>query len=217
MHENRETVVLVHGLWMHGAVFFRLKTLLEHRGFSARTFSYPTVRRSLGDNADALARFVATLDAERIHFVGHSLGGLLVLTLLARDEDPRIGRVVLMGAPCRGSHCATALARLPGLSTIVGRSIREWRPEHPPLIPPDIEVGVISGDRGIGTGRIFRGLAKPNDGIVAVDETRLAAATDAVTLHVAHSEMLFSTRCAVQIAAFLRTGAFMDAGNGKAG
>lgn len=209
VHENSGTVVLVHGLWMHGVVFFRLKALLERHGFSTRTFSYPTVRQGLSDNAQALARFVTALEGERIHLVGHSLGGLVILTLLVHSRDPRIERAVLLGTPCRGSHCAAALARLPGMSTIVGRSIREWRPEHWRPVPQDIRIGVISGDRSIGTGRIFRGLPKPNDGIVAVKETCLPNAADAITLHVAHSEMLFSRACAEQVTAFLRTGAFL--------
>jgi pimeloyl-ACP methyl ester carboxylesterase len=204
-----ESIVLVHGLWMHGAVFFRQKTLLARRGFAVRTFSYPSVRRGLSANVDALDRFIGTLDAERIHLVGHSLGGLLLLCLLSQHREPRIGRAVLMGPPCCGSHSAKVLMQLPGMSAIVGHSVRDWLALSAPRTAANIEIGVISGDRGIGLGRLLPGLPKPNDGIVAVEETRLAQATDAITLHVGHSEMLFSTRCADQITAFLRSGRFL--------
>lgn len=196
---------------MHGIVFFRQRRALARRGFAVRTFSYPSVRQGLATNTRALDRFITSLDAPRIHLVGHSLGGLLVLNALAQHRDPRLGRAVLMGAPCCGSHCAKMLARVPGLSAIVGHSMRDWDLQDIPRIPEDFEVGVISGDRCLGTGRLLPGLPKPNDGIVAVEETRFAQATDSITLHVAHSEMLFSIACIDQIVAFLATGRFLHA------
>lgn len=194
---------------MHGIVFFWQRQALAHRGFTVQTFSYPSVRQGLAANTAALHRFVASLDAPRIHLVGHSLGGLLVLNALSQHRNPRLGRAVLMGAPCCGSHCARTLSRVLGLSAIVGRSMHDWAAKDVPLIPDDFEVGVISGDRSLGTGRLLPGLPKPNDGIVAVAETRLAQATDSITLHVGHSEMLFSTACIDQILAFLATGRFL--------
>lgn len=211
MHTGFEAIVLVHGLWMHGIVFFRQQQTLTRRGFAVQTFSYPSVRRGLAANADALARFVAGLDAPRIHLVGHSLGGLLVLSLLSQHRDPRFGRAVLMGAPYCGSHCAQVLSAIPGLSAIVGHSVHDWLTLPAPQIPEDIEIGVISGDRSLGMGRLLPGLPKPNDGIVALDETRFAQATDSITLHVGHSEMLFSTACSDQVVAFLATGRFLHA------
>lgn len=203
--------MLVHGLWMHGIVFFRQRHAFARRGFAVRTFSYPSVRQGLAANTAALDRFVTSIDAPRIHLVGHSLGGLLVLNALSQHRDPRLGRAVLMGAPCWGSHCARTLARVLGLSAIVGRSMLDWAAQDIPRIPEDFEVGVISGDRSVGTGRFLPGLPKPNDGIVAVEETRFAQATDSITLHVAHSEMLFSTACIDQIVAFLDSGRFLHA------
>lgn len=200
--------MLVHGLWMHGVVFMLQRRRLAQRGFVVHTFSYPSVRTPLQDNARALARFIGVLEAHEIHLVGHSLGGLIVLSMLAHYPDPRVGRVVLMGSPYLGSHCATLLMRMPGLSRMVGRSIRDWIADAPPPVPATIEIGVLSGDRSLGVGRMLPGLPKPNDGIVAVAETHLAQAHDAITLHVSHSEMLISARCTDQVGAFLRTGRF---------
>jgi len=204
-------VLLVHGLWMHGAVFHLLRRRLVRRGFSVRTFSYPSVRNSLAANTSLLEAFVDGLASERIHLVGHSLGGVLILNLLARQRVSRIGRVVLMGAPCCGSHCARLLAGLPGLAGIVGHSVRDWLAAPRPILPTGLEIGVLSGNRGIGMGRLLPGLPAPNDGIVAVSETRLEQATDSLTLHVGHSEMLFSAACADQVEAFLTSGRFRAA------
>ena len=193
---------------MHGAVFCVLRRALARCGFAVRTFSFPSVRRGLAKNTAALAAAIDGLDGQRVHLVGHSLGGLLVLNLLSRQADARLGRVVLMGSPCAGSHCATVLAGIPGGSAILGRSVADWNIMPPPRAPAGVDIGVISGDRSFGLGRLLPGLPKPNDGIVAVAETRLAQATDSITLHIGHSEMLWSRACARQIAAFLATGGF---------
>nr|WP_282434784.1 alpha/beta fold hydrolase [Aromatoleum bremense] len=206
--QRGETIILVHGLWMHGVVFHFLRRALMRCGFRVETFSYPSVRRGLAANTARLAHFVAGRDAEKVHLVGHSLGGLLILNLLSQPVVPHISRAVLMGTPCRGSHCAAMLAGIPGCARIVGHSIRDWRGVTSPLAA-GVEIGVIAGDRGVGTGPLLFGLPKPNDGIVAVAETQLTGATDSLTLHVAHSEMLFSKACARQVAAFLATGRFL--------
>jgi len=204
-----EVIVLVHGLWMHGRMFALQRRRLAARGYRVECFTYPSVRRGLDANADALARFVAGIDAARVHLVGHSLGGLVVLRMLARHRLPSLGRVVLLGSPCAGSNSATVLRRLPLLSAILGHAICDWLDAPPPMLPSGLEVGVIAGSRSLGLGRFLPGLAVPNDGVVAASETRLAAATDSVLLPVGHTEMLFSRLCLEQMLAFVCEGRFM--------
>src|SRR5690242_19572201 len=98
---------------MHGLAFALVRRRLARCGYTVAAFSCHTVRGTLADNAGALARFLARFDAPKIHLVGHSLGGLVVLRLLACHADARLGRVVLMGAPYGGSHCAAVLRRMP--------------------------------------------------------------------------------------------------------
>lgn len=211
MDGGGEMVILVHGLWLHGVVFAWYRRRLARRGFASCAFSYPSVRRGLSQNAAALADFVAAQSARRIHLVGHSLGGLVVLAMLAERAEPRLGRVVLLGSPVNGSHCAAGLSRWPGGVAMLGRALRDWLAAPLLKLPAGIEIGVLAGSRSLGLGRIIRGLPKPNDGVVAVAETRLAAGKDSVVLPVAHSQMLFSTACVEQVASFLNTGNFSHA------
>ena len=208
-----ETVILIHGLWMHGIALLPQQRWLARRGFSARRFSYPSMRQGLQQNAKALSQFVAATGSGNIHLVGHSLGGLVALSMLAQYPAPRVRRVVLMGAPCMGSHCASVLLRTPSLAAIAGRSLREWLvlPRLP--LPNQVEIGVLSGSRSLGLGRLIPGLPRPNDGVVSVMETRLPEARDYITLHVSHAQMLVSRACADQVAAFLGSGSFMHEGN----
>lgn len=193
---------------MRGFVMVWLARRLRQRGFAVRTFSYPSMAGSLDANVQRLARFLAGLSASRIHLVGHSLGGLLILSLLAHIGDARIRRVVLLGAPVIKSHCARCLQALPLIGRLLGRSLPGWSPAELEALPGEVEIGILAGTVAVGLGRIVPGLPRPNDGVVAVAETHLAQAKDFITLPLNHSAMLASASCADQVAAFLRTGHF---------
>lgn len=205
------TVILVHGLWTPAAVLMPHGHWLRRLGYRTLRFGYPSVRATLSHNAQALRRVVAAVDANEIHLVGHSLGGLVILDMLREDADPRVRRVVLLGTPCTDSHCARRLSRVAGMPALIGRSIGEWLSRGPGVtVAPGsrVEVGVLAGTRSVGLGRVVPGLPRPNDGVVTLAETRLPGAADHIALPVAHSEMLASRRCAAQIVAFFETGRF---------
>jgi pimeloyl-ACP methyl ester carboxylesterase len=124
------TIVVVHGLWMTGAVFALQKAQLKRRGYRVTTFSYPSMRLALDEIAARLARFVATLGMPRVHLVGHSLGGLVVLNMLALHPRTPVGRIVLMGTPVAGSRAALQIARSRVGRFLVGRALLEWRAER---------------------------------------------------------------------------------------
>ncbi len=202
---DEPAVVLVHGLWMPAAVMWPLQRRLERRGFAVTRFGYPSLRAPLAANARALARHATEFG--RVRFVGHSLGGLVVLAALPLLGG-RADRAVLMGSPTAACHCASVAQRVGALRRLVGRSLRDWF-AAPAAVPAGVEVGVISGSAPWGIGRLIPGLPRPNDGVVAVAETRLDAARDAVCLPVTHSQMLLSGRCAREAAHFLRHGRFL--------
>ncbi len=85
---------------------------------------------------------------------------------------------------------------------------RLWLAAPPPTLPPGTEAGIIASTRSLGLGGLLGGLPRPNDGTVAVAETRLPGASDFITLPVTHSGMLLSAACAAQVAHFLAQGRF---------
>lgn len=204
-----ETVILVHGLWVHGIAMGLMRRRVARSGFRVFAYSYPSVRLSFAENVERLARYCRELGVPRLHFVGHSLGGLIVLRLLERAFGIQPGRVVLAGVPVAGSYTAQRLARLPGGRAALGRSMMEWMESNPTLSGSGYEIGVIAGRMPVGAGRIVAPrLPGPNDGAVRVEETLLPATRDRIVLNVSHSGMLLSRAVAQQICAFLRNGAF---------
>ena len=211
MTDEAETVILIHGLWMRGIVLLPYQHWLNAEGFAAYRFSYPSWRDGLADNVRLLSQFIDETPGSVIHLVAHSLGGLVALEMLAREADPRISRVVLLGTPYAGCHCGFTLAAIPVLAALVGRTFEDWFRYPHPAPPPATEIGVIAGTHRLSLGRLIPGLARPNDGLVAVGETYLASAQDSIALNVSHSGMLTSRACVGQIAGFLRTGSFNHA------
>lgn len=209
MSVTRAITVLVHGLWVHGVVMGLQRCYLARMGFDAVCYSYPSVRLSLTENADRLAQFARKLAEPRIHWVGHSLGGLVILRMLEREPALPPGRVVLLGVPYRDSFAGRVLAGNTLGARALGRSMREWLAAQKPAHYPGRDIGVIAGSMGVGLGRVVaRGLPVPNDGVVAVTETELAAARDRIVLPVNHIGMLLSRSVARQSGAFLRDGKF---------
>jgi pimeloyl-ACP methyl ester carboxylesterase len=203
-------VVTVHGVWMRGASMRVLGRHLAASGFKVHAFNYPSVSADLAANAARLAAFIDSVPGETVHVVGHSLGGVLVRAMLETGTAPtRLGRVVCLGSPFAGSRTAARVARLPGGARLIGRSLRDllarggfdtWRAHN--------EVGIIAGRIPLGFGRLFGSFGEPNDGTVAIAETRLLDAHDHIVLPVAHMSLLWSPEVARQVLHFLLQGKF---------
>ncbi|MFN0316322.1 MAG: alpha/beta fold hydrolase [Burkholderiales bacterium] len=206
--ESGEAVIVVHGLWLHGWVFTRLRNRLRRRGLDAHTFSYPSMGRGFAQNVAALARFASSVKGGRVHLVGHSLGGLICLRYAAQSPDPRLSRIVLLGSPVKGSSVAAQLAKGPLGKWLLGSAWRELAHGIAARLPPHIEVGVIAGNVGLGLGRLAATIAGPHDGTVTVEETRMEGAADALLLRTTHTGLIFSARAAQQVACFLAKGKF---------
>lgn len=199
--------MLVHGLYMAGWLLTPLGRRLERCGFRAIPFTYHDLRWPLSRNAELLVHFVEGLPGP-LHFVAHSLGGLVVIEALRHLPPARVSRVVLMGTPYQGCRVAEQLAHFAVTRWMLGRSVREGLLSARPRWNGAGKLGVIAGDRPMGLGMIFGRPPRPHDGTVGVEETHIPDAADSIVLHVTHSEMLVSAEVARQVCAFLRHGRF---------
>lgn len=208
-------VVCLHGIWMPGAGMMYVKHRLDNdNGFNTDLFSYAPVTETLNDVALKLADFIASRGDAPTHLVGHSLGGVVVLRMLALRPDIDVERVVCLGSPLCGSRAAFHLSKLEWGNLILGKTITEgvlddaahrWAKG----VAESHEIGIIAGNVPIGFGRLFAGFDGANDGTVAVSETRMPGAKDHLVLPVSHKGMLISRDVVDQTAAFLRRGEFL--------
>jgi pimeloyl-ACP methyl ester carboxylesterase len=211
-------VVYVHGLWLNGWESALLRSRLSRDlECETRSFPYSSVGADLAANARALAEFLARRRADRVHLVGHSMGGLVILELFERMQAGQLpngavmppGRIVLLGSPVRGSRAARKLAQLPLGLRMLGRTARDvlLAPRDPVWTAPR-ELGVIAGNLPIAFGRLVGPFDEPNDGTVMVSETHLQGAREHLVLNTSHSALVVSRTVAHHTGAFLRSGRF---------
>jgi pimeloyl-ACP methyl ester carboxylesterase len=205
-------VIYVHGLWMNGTDGLILRRrLARDSGMKTHVFHYPSISGSMSDSATRLADFARKLRAERVHFVGHSLGGLVIYRALERQAGLPPGRVVFLGTPALGSRAALGVKkRLSFASGILGRCIaEELFTEQARRWELGRDLGVIAGTRRVGLGQYFTRFDEDCDGTVCVSETRIPGATDFLTERVGHMGLLLSKQVAQQTGTFLTQGRFI--------
>lgn len=206
--DRADAVILVHGLRFGSWSLAHLRRGLARAGYLPRPFAYPTTRAGLRENAARLATFAASCAGAHVHFVGHSLGGLLILEALRRTSL-RPGRVVLLASPVADCYAARRLSRSRTGRHMLGATMLDWLNRAEPASAMDRQVGVIAGNMSLGISQMLApGIPRPHDGAVSVEETRLGDAADHIVLPVSHSGMLLSKPVMSQIVHFLRSGRF---------
>jgi alpha-beta hydrolase superfamily lysophospholipase len=213
-----DCVVLLHGLARTSMSMNKMERELAAAGYLTANVDYPSRDYTVEELAElAVAEGIAACrareGAETIHFVTHSLGGILVRQYLAQHELPELGRVVMLGPPNQGSAAVDELRDVPGFDWLngpAGRQLGKGENSVPlKLGPADFELGVIAGNRTIDpiTSAV---LENPDDGRVSVEDTKLDGMTDFVVVEHSHAFMMRMGRTIELTKAFLSGGRFSD-------
>lgn len=208
-----DCVVLLHGLARTSLSMGFMATRLEIDGFRVVNKDYPSTSATIQTLAGVvLPEAIAECGpADKIDFVTHSMGGLLVRQYLKENRPDNLGRVVMMGPPNKGSPIVDEFKDEPGFefwNGIAGTQLGTGPDSLPnKLGPVDFPLGVIAGSRSLLPlfAEDFKG---PNDGKVSVESTKVDGMTDHITLPVTHTFMMNSPEVYDQVVAFLRNGRF---------
>ncbi len=209
----KEAVVLVHGIWSNGIDLWHLRRKLTQAGYQRHAFNYHVWQAPPSVLARKLHDKVSKIEADVIHFVGHSYGGIILMHLFDHNPvkqiaDKQNGRIVLLGSPVNGSAVGKRLSCNAMTRWMLGHSTNRGIAGDMPEWKGGQDIGVIAGTRPLGMGVLAGGPERPHDGTVSVKETRLKNATDSITLRVSHSGMLISAEVGRQVISFLRSGYF---------
>lgn len=212
---NADCVVLLHGLGRTQASMLFLEETLGFHGYRVVNEGYPSTDAPIAELVEHVGRAVQQCGVARVHFVTHSMGGILARAWL-RDHRPALmGRVVMLAPPNHGSEIVDELASIdffPDLLEFLhGPAARQLGTDPasiPNQLPPvDFELGVIAGNRAISPlGPIM--IEGANDGTVSVESTRVEGMADHIVLPTTHTMMMLNPIVVAETLEFLRNGVF---------
>jgi hypothetical protein len=211
--ESKECVILLHGLARTEKSLVKLENKLIDEGYHTINQGYPSTKHKIEKLAkDTISKALSKcLDGEKIHFVTHSMGGILVRQYLKENTIDNLGRVVMLGPPNKGSQVVDNLQNTPGFKFMngpAGMQLGTGKMNVPDQLgPADFELGIIAGTRSINL-ILSTMLPNPDDGKVSVANTKLEGMSDHISLPVTHPFMMRNNEVMDQVIYFLKNGSF---------
>ncbi|MGH8441485.1 MAG: esterase/lipase family protein [Nevskiaceae bacterium] len=209
-----DCVVLLHGLGRSHLSMALLEFSLENSGYTVWNKGYPSTRDTVEKLAPVVGEAVEACRAQRatkIHFVTHSMGGILVRAYFSDHQVPEAGRVVMLAPPNRGSEIVDAYRDrwwFKWVNGPAGQQLGTAADSLPNTLPPlKLEVGIVAGRRSSDPwfSELYDG---DHDGKVSVVSTRLPEMKEQLVVDSGHTFMMNSPEVIRQVKAFLRDGAF---------
>ncbi len=186
---------------------------LRAQGYTVVNHDYPSRHHTVEKIVDlSIAPLMASPEitsADKLHFITHSMGGILVRAYLKETKPDNLGRVVMLGPPNGGSEVVDKIGHWSLFGSINGPAGRQLRTDGIPatLGPVDFPLGIIAGDRSINwiNSSMIPG---PDDGKVSVEGSKVEGMTDHTVVHYTHPMMMRRKPVMKLAECFLRTGSF---------
>ncbi|HOC70878.1 MAG TPA: alpha/beta hydrolase [Candidatus Hydrogenedentes bacterium] len=199
----------------------KMEEKLSQAGFIVENVAYPSRTASIETLADeALGQALERSnlkDCPKIHFVTHSMGGILVRSYYARHEYGRLGRVVMLGPPNRGSEVVDRLKSWTLFQKMNGPAGGEMGTDADStpntLGPVNFECGIIAGDRSINWINSLAMIDGKDDGKVSVENTKVDGMKEHLVVHTTHTFMMRNNKVIEATLRFLQNGTFNKADN----
>ena len=208
-----DNVILLHGLLRSDKSMQKMESILNERGYCVQNVSYESTRHEIATLAQqaiepALARCPKD---QTVHFVTHSLGGILVRQYLSQRQIENLGRVVMLGPPNQGSEVVDKLADFPGFHFVngdAGLQLGTGETSVPnQLGAANFDLGIIAGTQSINL-ILSSMIPGTDDGKVSVENTKLEGMSDHLEMKVTHPFMMRNNDVIEQVIYYLENGKF---------
>ena len=213
--ENREFVVLLHGLSRTSRSMRPIKKALEKNGFSTFNLNYPSRKKPIEELSEfvleKINRNFSDTPVHTLHFVTHSMGGIILRQIMKLSPLPNLGRVVMLGPPNQGSEIIDRLGPFKLIPLINGPACLQLGTSSDGFIqslgPVKFDLGVIAGNRSINPFLSFL-IPGVDDGKVSVERTKVEGMNDFLEVPRSHSFMMGNQTIQKETIYFLKNGHF---------
>ena len=212
--DGADSVIVVHGLGRTPASMTILVSRLKNAGFRVVSFGYPSTSEPMEALVDRLQDEIGRCcgsEAETVHFVTHSMGGVLVRSYLSQRPEAHQGRVVMLSPPSQGSELVDAFADSPLRRLFLGPAGSQLGTDSAGITsqlgPVRFGLGIVTGDRSISPLGSWL-IPGPDDGKVGVDRAMVDGATDFIVVSATHTFIMNRKDVSEEVVHFLRQGRF---------
>lgn len=217
---QHDCVILLHGLARTSGSMLPMAEALQAQGYQVVNVDYPSRQLPIAELAqtaipaalsECRAGRMTNKAADKIHFVTHSLGGILLRQYLHSHKIPDLHRVVMLAPPNKGSEIVDHLKELPPFEWLngpAGSELGTTASDLPQQLgPANFELGIIAGTRSINL-LLSLYLPNPDDGKVSVESTKMEGMRDFIALPVSHPFIMKDQDTIAQAIYFLQQGQF---------
>lgn len=213
-----ETVILLHGLGRTRHSFHKMEQVLTNQGYRVINCDYPSTRKNIStlamDTIQSAVEKAAQYRSNKIHFVTHSLGGLLLREYLAKKEIPNLGYSVMLSPPNQGSEIVDHFKENRLFNWILGPAIKGLNTSsHKKMLlkkpGENFTVGIITGNKTAIHDSFFKRYFKSaNDGKVSIQSAKLEGMKDFMVLPIDHTFIVSDDTVIKQTSYFLKNARF---------
>jgi len=211
----KEYIVLLHGLWRTSFSMQFLDAYLRHQGFKTININYPSTHYPIEQLTDIVAEKINRLgqlkSADKVHFVTHSMGGIIVRDYLATNQLDNLGRVVMLSPPNQGCDLASIFRDNTLFRYFAGPAGQQLGIE---LSSFPNQLGTVNFDLGIIAGNVSVDpvlsyiIPGDDDGVISVESTKVEGMRDFLIVPYSHVFIMNSYEVREQIVYFLKQGQF---------